>query len=312
MQSIEPKDATHIRMLKNFGPLKEGPTWDTDGGALFRKGSIHEVLAFTPHGGHSDDSHQFTIADPRDELAPVFHILGSFAEPCPDPAAPVLTEKLIRRRVLDGDSAHRKQYPLATGLLDYFPDALAEVAKVSKMGNDKHNPGQPIHHARGKSMDHADCIMRHLAGRGGFDGDTRESASLAWRALALLQEELEAEMGLPLPRGAWPPEADDAAAKAAVEGTPVPEDNCSCGGGDASGHNLGCPEVSEPIPAFLPRRDASFGRFADETHHSGEFPDNPGESFGSHLDGDTLRHLKPHSVEDTFMAPVPHELDPRP
>jgi hypothetical protein len=31
-----------------------------------------------------------------------------------------------------------------------------------------------MHHARGKSMDHADCIMRHLVGRGGFDGNTRE------------------------------------------------------------------------------------------------------------------------------------------
>ena len=91
---------------------------------------------------------------------------------------------------------------MARGVLDYFPDALAAVAEVSKIGSDKHNPGQEMHHARGKSMDHADCILRHLVGRGGFDGDTRESAALAWRALALLQEELEQEMGLSLPRGA--------------------------------------------------------------------------------------------------------------
>lgn len=107
-----------------------------------------------------------------------------------------------RKRLLDTDSATRKEYPMAEGLLDYFPDALAEVSKVSYYGNKKHNPGQPLHHSRGKSMDHADCIMRHLAGRGGFDGEIRESASLAWRALALLQEELEKEYGLPLPRGA--------------------------------------------------------------------------------------------------------------
>lgn len=111
------------------------------------------------------------------------------------------------KRLLDGNTEHRKQFPMATGLLDYFPDALAEVAKLSKLGSDKHNPGQPLHHSRGKSMDHADCIMRHLAGRGGFDGETRESASLAWRALALLQEELEAEHGLSLPRGAKAAEA---------------------------------------------------------------------------------------------------------
>jgi hypothetical protein len=111
--------------------------------------------------------------------------------------------KNSRQRLLETTSALRKEYPLATGLLDYFPDALAEVARISFLGNQKHNPGKPMHHSRGKSTDHADCIMRHLAGRGGFDGETRESACLAWRALALLQEELELEFGLPMPRGAW-------------------------------------------------------------------------------------------------------------
>jgi hypothetical protein len=91
---------------------------------------------------------------------------------------------------------------MARGLIDYFPDALAEVSRVSYLGNEKHNPGQPMHHSRGKSNDHADCIIRHLVNRGGWDGNTRESAALAWRALALLQEELELELGLPLPRGA--------------------------------------------------------------------------------------------------------------
>lgn len=99
-------------------------------------------------------------------------------------------------------SAARKATPMCTGLLDYFPAALAAVAAHSKAGNDKHNPGEPLHHARGKSMDHADCIIRHLASRGTIDPDgTRHSAALAWRALALLQEELEAE-GAPLPRAA--------------------------------------------------------------------------------------------------------------
>ena len=104
---------------------------------------------------------------------------------------------------LPTDSEERKGIPLATGVLDYFSAALAEVAKVSKAGNDKHNPGQPLHWARGKSMDQADCIARHLIERGGIDPDTglRHSAQLAWRALALLQIELE-EAGLaPMSRG---------------------------------------------------------------------------------------------------------------
>lgn len=112
-------------------------------------------------------------------------------------------EQPVRQRLIDADSATRKTFPMARGLIDYFPDALAAVAHVSYLGNEKHNPGEPMHHARGKSTDHADCILRHLVGRGGFDGDIRESAALAWRALALLQEELETEMGLPMPRGAW-------------------------------------------------------------------------------------------------------------
>lgn len=111
-------------------------------------------------------------------------------------------DKKPRERLLQTTSEERKKYPMARGLLDYFPDALAEVSKVSYLGNEKHNPGQPMHHARGKSTDHADCIMRHLAGRGGYDGEVRETAALAWRALAMLQEEIEQEMGLPLPRGA--------------------------------------------------------------------------------------------------------------
>lgn len=116
--------------------------------------------------------------------------------------APAVVDPPERKRLIEGDSAMRKSFPMATGLLDYFPDALAAVAEVSYQGNQKHNPGEPMHHARGKSMDHPDCIARHLTERGGFDGGIRHSAALAWRALALLQEELETEMGLPLPRAA--------------------------------------------------------------------------------------------------------------
>jgi hypothetical protein len=115
---------------------------------------------------------------------------------------PPLKTAPVATRVLPTESAARKTYPMAAGLLDYFPDALAAVANVSYMGNEKHNPGEPLHHARGKSMDHADCIIRHLLNRGGLDGDVRESAAMAWRALALLQEELERDLSLPLPRGA--------------------------------------------------------------------------------------------------------------
>lgn len=100
------------------------------------------------------------------------------------------------------DSKERKAIPLATGVLDYFPAALAEIAKISVQGNEQHNPGESLHWARSKSTDQADAIVRHLMERGTLDVDgMRHSAKMAWRALALLQLELE-EAGAPLARGA--------------------------------------------------------------------------------------------------------------
>lgn len=95
--------------------------------------------------------------------------------------------------MLPSDAEGRKAVPMAAGVLDYFPDALVEVARVSKAGNDQHNPGQPLHWDKSKSTDHADCIVRHLVERGTYDADGMlHSAKVAWRALALLQTELEA------------------------------------------------------------------------------------------------------------------------
>jgi len=104
---------------------------------------------------------------------------------------------------LPTDSAARKRIPIVTGVLDYFPDAVAAVAEVSFVGNEKHNPGEPLHWSRGKSSDHADCIGRHLLERGTMDPVTkvRHSAQLAWRALALLQIEIEAARAAGHPAG---------------------------------------------------------------------------------------------------------------
>jgi hypothetical protein len=101
---------------------------------------------------------------------------------------------------LPTDAPARKGIPIATGVLDYFPLAIAAVARCSKQGNDQHNPGQPLHWAREKSTDHADCIARHLLERGTIDTDgIPHSAKLAWRALALLQLEEEARANYEIP-----------------------------------------------------------------------------------------------------------------
>lgn len=112
--------------------------------------------------------------------------------PCVNPVAP--QDGLS----LPDDDAKRQDYPMADGLLDYFPNALAEVAKVSKIGNDQHNPGEPMHWARNKSTDHANKVMRHLVDRGKRDGrGVRHTARAAWRILAMLQTELEDDEGVP-------------------------------------------------------------------------------------------------------------------
>lgn len=86
----------------------------------------------------------------------------------------------------------RKQRPVFTGVLKYFPDALMEVAFVSYMGNQQHHPDQPLHWDRNKSTDELDALMRHLLSAGTIDTDgVRHSAKVAWRALAHLQKEIE-------------------------------------------------------------------------------------------------------------------------
>lgn len=94
--------------------------------------------------------------------------------------------------MLPSDPKERKEHPIATGVLDYFPRALAAVAHVSYVGNEQHNPGQRLHWDRSKSTDEADALIRHFLQRGTLDTDgLRHSAKVAWRALALLEKELE-------------------------------------------------------------------------------------------------------------------------
>lgn len=100
--------------------------------------------------------------------------------------------------MLPTDPKARKDIPVATGCLDYFPDALAAVAELSRIGNEQHNPGQPLRWDRSKSGDEADAMMRHFLQRGTLDtDDIRHSAKVAWRALALLQKEIEAASKAP-------------------------------------------------------------------------------------------------------------------
>ena len=94
---------------------------------------------------------------------------------------------------LPTEAKARKAVPLFSGCMAYFPRALAAVAECSRIGNEQHNPGAPLHWDRAKSSDEADALARHLLEHGTIDTDgIRHSAKVAWRALALLEKELEA------------------------------------------------------------------------------------------------------------------------
>lgn len=98
---------------------------------------------------------------------------------------------------------YRKQRPVFSGVLNYFPLAVHEVAHVSFVGNEQHNPGKPMFWDKPKSPDHKDCCVRHLIDsvREPFDSDgLRHAAKAAWRALANLEIELENEQKNEQPR----------------------------------------------------------------------------------------------------------------
>jgi hypothetical protein len=91
--------------------------------------------------------------------------------------------------------AERKKHKVLEGLLRYFPDACAYVAYVSHVANEQHNPGEPMHWSREKSIGVGNEIVRHLMDRENIDSDgLRHRGKAAWRALELLQREIEADL----------------------------------------------------------------------------------------------------------------------
>ena len=105
----------------------------------------------------------------------------------------MLTETFTNDYVEDV-SKLRKETPVFSGVLKYFPDAIAEVAKCSFAGQQQHNPDKPLAWDRSKSGDEYDALMRHLMDSTIDDYDTDGTlhlAKVAWRGLAGLQKHLE-------------------------------------------------------------------------------------------------------------------------
>lgn len=145
----------------------------------------------------------------------------------------------MRKTTLPTCSKARKEIPLFSGVFKYAPAAWMGMAQVSKAGNDKHNPGEPLHHSRGKSNDHGDCILRHLMDIADLVADFErrsdvpfpservalldEANQMLWRA-ALFAQELHERFGeAPLAPGAkLPPESKPAATGVVMSGPEQP------------------------------------------------------------------------------------------
>lgn len=116
--------------------------------------------------------------------------------------------------VLPQDDKQRKMLPILRMIVGYFPKALREVTRVCVANNVRYNPDRKpndINWARGKSTQQMDSLFRHILEHE-VDGLVFEElppevqaacgpgfervyvlAEAAWRALAALELEIEAQ-----------------------------------------------------------------------------------------------------------------------
>lgn len=124
-------------------------------------------------------------------------------------------------------AAARKAVPLWRAVHEYFPAALAGVARVTVAGSRQHHGGDELFDDRSKSNDDADCLLRHLhdAFTGdGMDGDVAHVDKVAWRALRLAQKWHEERGAAIAPAARYPTPTDPT-----LGGQPL-NLPCSCSG----------------------------------------------------------------------------------
>lgn len=91
----------------------------------------------------------------------------------------------------------RKQTPVFSGVLKYFPNALKAVARCSQSGNDQHHRDKPLHWDMNKSSDEYDAMIRHLLDHQENpvdDDNVLHLTKVAWRALAGLERYLTGKL----------------------------------------------------------------------------------------------------------------------
>lgn len=98
----------------------------------------------------------------------------------------VESDEVYEGDVLPEDAQARKDIPVYSGFITYFPDAIVAVSKLSLVGGLQHGQTrETLHWDRTKSTDHTDALMRHLI--------EEDWTAVAWRALAQLQKSIEEE-----------------------------------------------------------------------------------------------------------------------
>lgn len=98
----------------------------------------------------------------------------------------VESDEVYEGDVLPEDAQARKDIPVYSGFITYFPDAIVAVSKLSLVGGLQHGQTrETLHWDRSKSTDHKDALMRHLI--------EEDWTAVAWRALAQLQKSIEDE-----------------------------------------------------------------------------------------------------------------------
>lgn len=102
---------------------------------------------------------------------------------------------------LPKDGAARKRIPIFSGLMRYFPNAVAAVAQCSYIGNEQHTPGGKLKWSQHLSQDETDARQRHILDEAMAENgeipwhDTdgvNHAVKTAWRSLARLERMHEA------------------------------------------------------------------------------------------------------------------------
>lgn len=105
--------------------------------------------------------------------------------------APITYKKIALNNLT---SEERKQCPVYSGFIKYFPNAVISVANHSFIANQKHNPGEKLHWAKEKSTDEKDAELRHLIdvakGNEIDENGLYALTAKAWRAMADLEREI--------------------------------------------------------------------------------------------------------------------------